>query len=364
MAIEHVYVDASVSKHAVTRQFVHKLGIEPRVLDDTSSLFEKVKAHEDPWRRGKQVLLLTRNKGGFLKSCPGTREYICCGYDILHIGSYCTMDCAYCILQVYFHPPIMQYFVNHEVLMDELQEAFQQPGIRRMGTGEFTDSLIWETWSDLSTELVGRFASQDHAVLEFKTKTTAIGRFKELRHNKKTIMAWSLNTPQVIAGLERGTASLKARMRAAAQCQAWGYPVAFHFDPLVIYPGCEDDYRNVLKELFQTVSADGVVWISLGTFRFMPALRPVIETRFPASTLVYGEFVPGLDGKMRYFKPLRTNLYRTLVECIRKLAPNVTPYLCMEDHQVWEQAFGFTPDDRGGLPAMLDECARQHCHLL
>jgi spore photoproduct lyase len=364
MAIEHVYVDASVRNHAVTHQFVRKLGMEAQIVDDTSSLFEKIKTHEDPWGRGKQVLLLTRNKGGFLKNCPGTREYVCCGYDILHIGSYCTMDCAYCILQVYFHPPILQYFVNHEGLMTELQEVFQQPGIRRMGTGEFTDSLIWEPWSDLSLELVERFASQHHAVLELKTKTTAINRFKGLRHNKKTIMAWSLNTPQVIANLERGTASLKARLRAAAQCQAWGYPVAFHFDPLVIYPGCEDDYRKVLKDLFQMISADGIVWISLGTFRFMPALRPVIEKRFRDATLVYGEFVPGLDGKMRYFKPLRIDLYRSLVRWIKTLAPNVTAYFCMEDNQVWEQSFGFTPDAQGGLPAMLDESARKHCDLL
>jgi DNA repair photolyase len=363
MAIAHVYVDASVADHAVTVDFVRNLGLEPEVITDTAMVYEKIKGYDDPWGQGKRVILLTRNKGGFLKTCPGTREYLCCGYRILHIGSYCTMDCAYCILQIYFHPPILQYYVNHEDLMAELQQAFGQPGIQRMGTGEFTDSLIWEQWSDLSLRLIRRFAGQRNAVLELKTKTAAIDHLKGLHHNQKTIMAWSLNTPYVIATQERATASLKARLRAAAQCQSWGYPVAFHFDPLVIYPGCENDYRQVLKDLFRAVSPEGIVWISMGTLRFMPALKPVIERRFPRSTMVYGEFIPGLDGKMRYFKPLRIALYRTLVQIVKELAPGVTTYLCMEDEQVWTQSLGFAPDAKDGLAAMLDHSARRHCGL-
>jgi len=363
MAIAHVYVDAEVAQHPVASDFIRRLGVPAEILKDTSVLYDRIKAGGDPWGKGKQVLLLTRNRGAFLKACPGTREYTCCGYQILHIGSYCIMDCAYCILQSYFHPPILQYFVNHADLMIELDRAFRNPGVQRMGTGEFTDSLIWEGWSDLTTELISRFGRQRRAVLELKTKTTAIDHLQDLAHNKKTIMAWSLNTPAIIASQERGTASLKARLRAAARCQSWGYPLAFHFDPIVIYPGCENDYRQVLEDLFNTVCADGIVWISMGTFRFMPALKPIIEQRFPQSKMVYGEFVPGLDGKMRYFKPLRIQIYRTLAQWIASMAPNLRTYLCMEDEQVWTQSLGFGPQSKGGLPAMLDESARQHCEL-
>ncbi len=363
MAIEQVYIDAEVVGHPVADEFIQRVGVQTQVLSDVSILYGMAKEDKDPWGKGKHILLLTRNRGSFLKACPGTREYICCGYKILHIGSYCVMDCAYCILQSYFHPPIMQYFVNHDDLMAELDQSFQLAGIQRMGTGEFTDSLIWQNWSDLTHRLIDRFSTQNQSVLELKTKTTAINHLKGLAHNKKTIMAWSLNTPAVIASQERGTASLPARLRAAAQCHDWGYPLAFHFDPLVIYPGCESDYQHVLDELFKAVPAEAIVWISMGTFRFMPALKPIIEQRFPGSTIVYGEFIPGLDGKMRYFKPLRIDLYRNMVRWIRKHAPNVTTYLCMEDEQVWAQSLGFEPKSKGGLPAMLDEAARRHCGL-
>jgi DNA repair photolyase len=364
MAIKQLYVDAQVMHHPVALDFIRHMGIHANVVADFTALYNLVKEADDSWGRGKQVLLLTRNKGAFIKVCPGTREYVCCGYQILHIGSYCTMDCAYCILQGYFHPPILQYFVNHEDLMAELDQALCQPGIHRMGTGEFTDSLIWEQWSDLTPRLIKKFSRQSRVVLELKTKTTAIERLQGLAHNRKTILAWSLNTPRVIADQERGTASLKARLRAAAQCQSWGYPLAFHFDPMIIYPGCENEYRQVLEELFSTVAPEAIVWISLGTFRFMPALKPVIEQRFTHSKIIYGEFIPGLDGKMRYFKPLRTALYRFMAQSIMDLAPGITTYLCMEDEQVWIQSMGFTPQSRGGLPTMLDESAQRCCGIL
>ena len=245
----------------------------------------------------------------------------------------------------------------------ELDRHFEEKTFRRIGTGEFTDSMIWEIWTDLSSMLVPEFAAQSHSVLELKTKTTAIDALKDLDHRRKTIMAWSVNTETVIRENERGTASLAARLKAAAACESWGYPLAFHFDPMVLYDGCEADYEKVIDTIFQTVSPQNVVWISIGTFRFMPSLKPIIQKRFPESPIVYGEFVSGIDDKMRYFKPLRIGLYRRVYDVIRSIAPDVTVYFCMEDDEVWQKSFGFIPSDRGGLPEMLDRSAILHCNL-
>ncbi len=247
--------------------------------------------------------------------------------------------------------------------MAALDTVFAERGIRRIGTGEFTDSLIWESIDPISEKLIHKFAAQEQTILEIKSKSVHINHLLGLAHNRKTIMAWSLNTESVVAGQERGTSSLDARLRAASRCQAHGYPLAFHFDPLIIYPGCENDYLAVLDRLFNTVDPSGIVWISLGSFRFMPDLKPIIESRFPVSKIIYGEFIKGMDGKMRYFKPLRMRLYKRLAAYIQRHAPAVTAYFCMEDDEAWEHAFGFTPAEKGGLPAMLDRAAIQHCGL-
>ncbi|MDL2275352.1 DNA photolyase [Desulfosarcina sp. OttesenSCG-928-G10] len=361
MTINRLFVDSRVRSHPETLRIIKKISLAPEYVDDPVPIYNWVNGATDPVRLGKSVLYLTQNKGGFLKACPGTREYVCCDYQILHVASFCTMDCAYCILQTYFHPPLLHFFVNLENLETELDDLFKKQAIVRVGTGEFTDSLIWEDWTDLTDFLVDRFSRQDRAVLELKTKTVNISRLKHLDHRRRTILAWSLNSPFVIRHEERHTTPLAARLAAAAQCQEWGYPLAFHFDPLVIYPDCEADYHQVVKQIFERISPDSIVWISIGAFRFMPALKPVIIRRFPDSMLPYGEFVTGLDNKMRYFKPLRIALYRKMVSWIKDIAPQVTVYCCMEDADVWEKALGLQISENHELGALLDQSAERVC---
>jgi spore photoproduct lyase len=66
---------------------------------------------------------------------------------------------------------------------------------------------------------------------------------------------------------------------------------------------------------------------------------------------------------MRYFKPLRIEIYKKMVEWIKEIAPDVLVYFCMEDDEVWGKSTGFIPEKYGGLPAMLDRSAVIHCGL-
>lgn len=364
MPISVIYIDQAVVDLPVVKTIRSRLNRLPfEIIPTSQHLYQIVSDEVDPVSAGKQVLFLTENKGPFIRKCPGTQNYTCCDYQILHIGTFCTMDCSYCILQAYFHPPVLQYFVNHDALKKELDALFAKDTIARIGTGEFTDSLIWEMWTDTSDMLIPMFATQKNAVLELKTKTTHISQMSRFDHNRKTILSWSLNTPAIIGSEERKTTSLQSRLVAARACEQMGYPLAFHFDPVVIYDGCEGDYQRVVEDLFNSVSPDNIAYISIGSFRYMPALYQIIERRFPKSRILYGEFIPGLDGKMRYFKPLRMQIYKVIIDAIRKIAPEVFVYFCMEDDEVWHTCMGFLPQSSGGLGVMLDKRVQEICHL-
>ena len=361
--IKQILVLDKLAESPWTRKVVSRFRAPVRTVTDQHAVYDLIQGRSDPIGAAKEILFLTENNGAFFRKCPGTREYICCDYKILHIGTFCTMDCSYCILQSYFHPPVLQLFLNVDDMLNELDTVFQENKTYRIGTGEYTDSLIWDQCLDLAPLLVERFASQSRSILELKTKTVHVDQLIGLKHNRKTILAWSLNTPAVIKGQERRTASLSARIAAAGRCAQNGYPLAFHFDPLVLYDNCEVEYDQVIQDLFTAVSPSDVVWISLGSFRFMPTLKAIIQKRFGRSDIVYGEFIPGMDGKMRYFKPLRKKLYQRVVASIRDIAPDVLVYFCMEDADIWRYAIGFSPEEKGGLGHMLDESARKHCGL-
>ena len=363
MKIDRIFIDQSlIIDHEIKSLLAHFI-VQPRSVTDSRQVFDYVNSDPDPISRAKKTLYITTNKGAVVKECPGTSVYTCCDYTILHTGTFCNMDCSYCILQAYFHPPVLQYFAGLEQYSKALDKIFSRNKVYRIGTGEYTDSLIWEPISIVPQFLVNKFSRQNHCVLELKTKTVNIDSLLDLDHNRKTILAWSLNTPAIIQSQEKGTASLNARLKAAKKAADHGYPLAFHFDPLVVYPGCENDYKRVIDQIFEFIRPRDIVWISLGTFRFMPGLKSLIESRFPDSTICYGEFILGLDNKMRYFKPLRIHLYRRLIEYFRTFSKTLTLYFCMEDKEVWQKCMGFFPEKEGELGHLLDKSAKKHCHL-
>lgn len=363
MTIKQVVMDSSLEVSEEIDEILSRLSIKPETVADPRMVYDRINQARDPISEAKSLLYITRNKGAVVRPCPGTSHYTCCDYTILHTGTFCTMDCAYCILQAYFHPPVLQYFAGLDQIKQPLTHLFSQNRIFRIGTGEYTDSLIWERFTPGPRFLVNLFAKQSNCLLELKTKTVNVESLLNLDHNRKTVLAWSVNTPAIIRSEEKGATRLETRLKTAKRCEAKGYPLAFHFDPLVLYDGCEADYARVIHDIFSHIRPESIVWISLGSFRFMPALKPIIEKRFPSSTICYGEFILGLDNKMRYFKPLRIQLYQRLVTLIQEYAPNVRVYFCMEDQEVWEKTLGFFPKEKGELGHLLDRSAVSHCRL-
>ena len=106
------------------------------------------------------------------------------------------------------------------------------------------------------------------------------------------------------------------------------------------------EYENVIAAIAAHVPADRIAWISLGSLRFPPALKPVIQERFPHSRLLYEEFIPGNDGKLRYFKPLRTEQYKAVIDKINKdFGKKIPLYFCMEGKAMWRALIKKEPRD-------------------
>jgi spore photoproduct lyase len=295
-----------------------------------------------PLTVAKRRLFLTRDRGSLLKRCPGTRNRVCCNYFVINQGIGCPYDCSYCFLQDFSNLPAIFVYTNVTDLLAEVRTktTARQDAFFRIGTGEMCDSLALDHLTGFSRELVPFFAGLPNALLELKTKSVAIENLVGLAHGGNTVVSWSLNPPRIAASDEQGAAPPEARIRAAAHMQAAGYRVGFHFDPLVLFPDWEREYRQLIKELAQAVDPAGVAWISLGSFRCRPPMKEVMDGRFPESTLTSGELLPCNDGKLRYFLPHRVALYRKIVALLREWSPDLFLYLCMEDNNVWEAVFG------------------------
>jgi len=313
----------------------------------------------DKFDQDKETLRLLSFPGQLLKPCPGTREYLCCGYQILNIGTNCPMDCSYCILQAYFNQPSLRVFVNVEQQLEAIGEELHRSErpVSRIGTGEFTDSLALDPivkWTEVVPSFV---AKHENTILEFKTKTVSIEGLLSSPHRDRIVVSWSLNSPSIAAGEEHGAPSIRKRLEAARTCQREGYTVGFHFDPLIEHSCWEEEYARTIDLLDLFIDPSKVIWISLGCLRFMPFLKRVIRRRFPKTRILDGEFIPGLDGKMRYIKSARINMYAFMREKLEQWGVRSGLYLCMESGDVWEKALGWSPDNSERLSDYLDRRA-------
>ncbi|XOF33364.1 MAG: SPL family radical SAM protein [Candidatus Electrothrix sp. YB6] len=358
--ITRLYVTEECRNNDYAREIIRRSGLPMTVIGDREHP-DIPGVYPDNLTRGKHNLLLCRNRGRFFKPCPATREYTCCEYQVLNIGMGCPMDCVYCILQAYLNNPWISFFVNIEDLFAELDAAFAADPhtFLRIGTGEFTDSLALDSLTGFSPLLVEYMRDKGNAVLELKTKSVVIDNLEGLDHGGRTLVAWSLNSPPIMQQEEIRTAGLEERLAAAVRCVDWGYRLAFHFDPIIWHEGWEEGYRFTIRRLFKQVPADRIAWISLGALRYLPALKGIAGSRFPESTFFYEEFIQGLDGKARYFRTQRVKMYKLIADELAKyVAPTTCVYFCMESPVIWQEVFGFTPEEKGGLRAMLDRSVR------
>src|ERR687888_832766 len=268
----------------------------------------------------KRALYLTAQKGHFVRACPGatsrnTQGQLCCGYMIVDLIYNCNYDCTYCYLQSYVNAPYLTVYANVEQLFDELGTFLRThpQQLVRIGSGEFSDSLSLDPLTGFARLLVPFLRQFPNVLFEFKTKSDLVDDLLELDPAGRVMVSWSLNPEAVVQREEHKTASLAARLRAAQRCHAAGYKIGVHFDPLLYYPGWEADYEPFVTQVFSALKPAQITYMSLGSLRFAPALKKVVQARFPRSRLMYAELFPGADGKMRYFKPLRTEMYAKML---------------------------------------------------
>ncbi len=355
---ERIIIEEAAKHEPLTKRIVGRCPLIPvSYISSLKPFIQEFQRRNGSRAAASKTLLLARNRGRFLEPCPGTQKYLCCGYTILNTGTGCPLQCSYCVLQAYLNNPFITLYVNLEDLWRELETSpyFTARQVVRIGTGEFMDSLALEHLTDFVPEITAFLKRQKKPVLELKTKTTALESLLGLDHGGRIVVSWSLNAEDMARTEELGSAPVIERIKAAQRLVREGYRVGFHFDPLFYYRGWEQGYRRAVELIAEYIPADAIVWVSMGSLRFMPALKGISRKRFPSATIFAEEFIMGLDGKMRYFQPLRIDLYARMAHYLRQFAPGIFLYLCMESPIVWQRSLGFTPASNAELKRMLDE---------
>ena len=305
------------------------------------------------FKEGKKEVAAVAKKGEAMGTCATFNEkYLCCRVNVLRSVHNCPFECTYCFLQNYLNDGLTKVISDVGALMTEVRSKITaEPGkLFRIGTWELGDSLALEAGTGQAASLIKEFSGLGNAVLELKTKSDCLDNILGVEHKGKTVVSWSLNTEYVTGTEELGTAPLERRLEAMRKTADNGYLIGLHFDPMILHDGWERGYGTLVKRVFETVPPERVAWISIGSLRFNPEMKKKIENNYPESRLTCAEMVLGDDAKMRYVKPVRVEMYRSLYREIKKyISKENLVYLCMERWDVWDKVFGYHPESIGCL---------------
>ncbi len=333
-----IFVEKDITNSSVTRQILNKLpDITVEYIDDYRNIRVYGDTTDDIFKRSKEYLAIASKKGELVKrfrcrdGIVGNTEYF-----ISH-GNNCNLDCDYCFLQCYFDNAVPTVFVNHDDMLKAINNVLLTAGKERVvfHAGELCDALAFDDLTGLSRKLIPLFSEYHNARLELRTKTTTIENIMDISAISNVIISWTFSPQVIIDAHEHKAPSLEERICAAVDVQKAGYNVGICLDPIIM---CEDwfgHYKTMLEMLFDRLDITRIKFISLGGFRYLPSLARIIRERNPETNLLLGEFVPCVDGKYRYFRPIRSEVYKEIGKAIREITRVVKMSLCMETPEVW-----------------------------
>ena len=342
---QQVYVESAAVDLPRTKAILDKIpDAKVTHIDDHRRIDLSPGPNADRFALAKKHLAIAVGKGQLVKEF---RRHSCLRqareYYLMHAAG-CPYDCSYCYLQSYFENPVPTIFVNTEEMFDRIEAVMREMPDGEIGgetlfhAGETADALALEHLSGFAADAIPFFAKLEGAVLELRTKSANVESILPLSHADGTIVSWTLTPQEIAEKYEIGAAPIEERLKAASQCADAGYPIGLRLDPMIHYDDWQTGYRALVEQTSESLEPARIHSIALGAFRYPPRLREIMIERSGRTELVLAEFVPSPDGKYRYFRHIREEMYREVMALFREFFGDTISQkieLAMEPEYVW-----------------------------
>ena len=193
-----------------------------------------------------------------------------------------------------------------------------------------------EPLSGYARAMIPFFARHPYARMVVLTKSADVENLLDLGHAGRTILSWTVNAPEVVERFERNTPDVMARLEAMRRCAQAGYPVRAVVMPIIPVADWQETYGRFMAMLLESVPLSR---ITLGSICSYPQAQRLMELKLgkrnAISTLLDRGPAKSDDGRFRFSRSTREEVYRCLVECIRRQRPDLEIGLCLEDEAMF-----------------------------
>ncbi len=282
--------------------------------------------------KGKNTLLFGVHKSALRFSEEDGNT--CPNYWHFSPYGFCPYDCQYCYLAgtpgVKFSPTV-KIFVNIGEILDQIASAaskLSEPTAFYLG--KLQDGLALDSLTGYSRTMIPFFAQQKYAKLTLLTKSADVDNLLDLDHQGNTILSWSSNPTQISNDFESNVPSPDERIVAMQKCADASYALRAVIMPIIPIESWQNIYTRFLESLLKSVSLER---ITLGQICSYSGALQLTERKLGKNNLISKMLEKGKskDGRIRFPIKSRIEVYRYLIDTIRKLQPKLQIGLCMEE---------------------------------
>ena len=294
----------------------------------------------DPLRlheRGKQTLVLGEHRSAVRFSDEGGNA--CPNYWHFSPYGFCPYGCHYCYLAgtpgVWFSPTV-KIFLNLEEILAEVDRTATRLGRpTAFYLGKLQDGLALEPLSGYARTMIPFFARHPYARMVVLTKSADVENLLDLDHAGRTILSWTVNAPEVAQQFREKHARCHRPDRGHAAMRPGRLPGASgaHADhPCGRLAGT---YGRFMATLLESVSLSR---ITLGSICSYPQAQRLMELKLGKQNAISALLDRGQPSRTTVgfvHRSTREEVYRYLIECIRRQRPDLEIGLCLEDEAMF-----------------------------
>ena len=289
--IDTIYIENSVLKHPRSQKILARFPKAQQILCERYSEVFNPKAQNFRLQKQKPALILAQKYGQKVLPIPNT--YGIGGennYYFSHMLN-CVYDCRYCFLQGMYSSANYVLFVNYEDFIDEIKTTAKPEQSNWFFSGYDCDSLALDPLTQFLDFILDFFSQQSNLFLELRTKSTQIRGLLNRKPSKNVITAFSFTPDKIARALEHGAPNIQKRIAAMHKLAALGWPVGIRLDPMIDYPDYQQDYKELIQQLFSGLNTNALHSISLGNFRLPTAYYKTLAKLYPDEPLFATDLV-------------------------------------------------------------------------
>ena len=291
----HIYLEKGAEEYSLTKLALDKFSKSKIIIIDHYKDFFNRSNQDFQVQKLSMNLILAKKSSPFLyPASEMVQEFgtpnVFYNTPILN----CLYNCDYCFLQGMYNSGNLVLFVNENDFMSSIQKKLislktsSDPMIVAISYN--TDIMAMENILPLTARWIEFAKKMKGLIIEIRTKSALFSLIQNIEPSDKIILSWTLSPEIICSKHESSSPPFMSRLNSAKNALENGWPIRLCFDPIILFDGWFQIYRNFFQLVFSEIDPKKIRDITVGVFRMNKDFFKRVKKRETTSPLYYSDY--------------------------------------------------------------------------